>query len=56
MEQFNSGESNFIFKINSDKYSVGMNVGNLVLQQEEVQKGDINIALIIQEQFCTSVL
>ena len=31
MEQFNSGELNFIFEINSQKYSIGlMSVGNLV--------------------------
>ena len=41
MEQFNSGELNFIFEINSHKYSIGrMNVGKHVWQQEEVQKGD----------------
>ena len=57
MEQFNSGELNFIFEINSHKYSIGlMNVGNLVWQQEEVQKGNISIALIIREQSFTSVL
>ena len=43
--------------INSHKYSIGlMSVGNLVWQQEEVQKGDISIALIIREQSFTSVL
>ena len=52
MEQFNSGELNFIFEVNSHKYSIGlMSVGNLVWQQEEVQKGDISIALIILEHF-----
>ena len=57
MEQFNSEELNFIFEINSHKYStVLMSVGNLVWQQEEVQKEDISIVLIIQEQFFTSVL
>ena len=30
--------------------------GKLVWQQEEVQKEDISIALIIREQFSTSVL
>ena len=50
MEQFNSGELNFIFEINSHKYSIGlMSVGNLVWQQEEVQKEDISIALKILE-------
>ena len=39
MEQFSSGELNFIFEIIIHKYSVGlMSVGNLVWQQEEVQK------------------
>ena len=57
MEQFNSGELNFIFEINSHKYSIGLTiVGNLAWQPEEVQKGDISIALIILEQFFTSVL
>ena len=57
MEQFNSGELNFIFEIIHHKYSIGlMSVGNLVWQQEKVQKGDISIALIFQEQFSTSVL
>ena len=57
MEQFNSGELNFIFEINPLKYSIGlMSVGNLVWQQEEVQKGDISIALTIREQSFTSVL
>ena len=57
MQQFNSGELNFIFEINFQKYSIGlMSVGNLVWQQEEVQKGDISIALIIRKQSLTSVL
>ena len=39
------------------KYRVGLTiVGNLVWQQEEVQKGDMSIALIIREQSFTSVL
>ena len=39
MEQFNSGELNFIFEINVQKYSIGlMSVGNLVWQREEVRK------------------
>ena len=51
MEQFNSGELNFIFEIIPHKYSIGlMIVGNLVWQQEEVRKGDISIALIIREE------
>ena len=55
VEQFSSGELNFIFEINSHNLSIGlMSVGNLVWQQEEVQKGDISTALIFQEQFFTS--
>ena len=46
MEQFNSGELNFIFGIIHHKYNIGlMSVGNLVCQQEELQEGDISIAL-----------
>ena len=57
MEQFNSGELSFIFEINSHKFLVGhMIVGKFAWQQEEDQKEDISIALIIQEQFFTSVL
>ena len=55
MEQFNSGELNFIFEINSHKYSIGlMIVGKLVWQQEEVRKEDISIALTIREESFTS--
>ena len=57
MEQFNSGEINFIFEIKSHKYSIGlMSVGKLAWQQKEVQKEDISIALIVLEQSFTSVL
>ena len=57
MEQFNSTELNFIFEIIPHKYNIGlMIVGKLVWHQEEVQKGDICIALIIREQSFTSVL
>ena len=57
MEQFNSIELNFIFEISPHKYSIGlMIVGNLVWQQEEDPNEDISIALIIREQFSTSVL
>ena len=55
--KFNSGELSFIFEINSHKFLVGqMSVGKFAWQQEEVQKEDISIALIIQEQSFTSVL
>ena len=57
MEQFKSGELNFIFEIIPHKYSIGlMSVGNLVWQEEEVQKGDISFALIIRVQSFTSML
>ena len=51
MEQFNSGESSFIFGINFHKTNIGrMIVGKFAWQQEEEQKGDISTALIFQEQ------
>ena len=54
MEQFNSGESSFIFEINFHKFLVGqMIVGKFAWQQEEDQKEDISIALIIREQLST---
>ena len=57
MEQLKSGESNFIFEIIIHKYRIGlMIVGKLVWQQEEVRKEDISIALMIREEFFTSVL
>ena len=56
-EQFNSGESSFIFGINFHKTNIGrMIVGKHAWQQEEDQKEDISTALIIQEQFFTSEL
>ena len=57
MEQFNYGESSFIFEIIPHKYSIGlMSDGKLVWQQEEDQKEDISTALIFWEQFFTSAL
>ena len=48
---------NFIFEINYHKFLVGqMIVGKFAWQQEEVRNVDISIALIIREQFFTSVL
>ena len=48
---------NSIFESIIHKYSIGlMIVGKLVWLQEEVRKGDISIALMIREQFFTSVL
>ena len=57
MEQLNSTRSNSVFEIIIHKYQFGlMIVGKLVWLQEEVQKEDISIALIILEQLSTSVL
>ena len=57
MEQLNSTKSNSIFEIIIHKYKFGlMIVGNLVWQQEEVRKEDISIALMIRDEFSTSVL
>ena len=57
MEQFNSGESSFIFEINFHKFLVGqMIVGKFAWQQDEDQKEDISTALIFQEQLFTSEL
>ena len=56
-EQFNSGESSFIFGIHLHKTNIGrMIVGMFAWQQEEVRKEDISTALIFQEQFFTSAL
>ena len=57
MEQLNSTKSNCIFEIIIHKYNFGiMIVGKLVWQQEEVRKEDITVALMIPEEFFTSVL
>ena len=57
MEQFNSGESSFIFGINFHKFLVGrMIVGKFAWQQEEDQKENISTAQIFQEQLFSFVL
>ena len=57
MERLNFTELNFIFEIIIHKYRIGlMIVGKLVWLQEEDRNEDISIALIIREQFSTSVL
>ena len=57
MEQFNSGELNFIFEINSHKYSIGLMIdGKLVWLQAEDPNEDISIALLIWDQLFISVL
>ena len=50
-------KSSSIFVIIIHKYNFGlMIVGKIVWQQEEVRKEDISIAVIIREQYFTSVL
>ena len=57
MEQFNFTESNSIFEIIIHKNIIGLMIdGKLVWLQEEDRNEDISIALIIREQFSTSVL
>ena len=57
MEQLNSTELNSIFEVILHKYKFGlMIVGKLVWLQEEVQKEDISIALMIREESFTSEL
>ena len=57
MEQLNSTKENSIYETIIHKYKFGlMIVGKLVWLQEEVRKEDISIALMIREEFFTSVL
>ena len=57
MEQFISGESKNIFRVNSHKFIIGLTIdGKHVWQQEEEQKGGICTALMLQEQVCISEL
>ena len=57
MEQLNSTRKFLIYEIIIHKYIIGlMIVGKLVWLQEEDPNEDISIALIIREQFSTSVL
>ena len=57
MEQFNSGELNFIFEIIIHKYRIGLMIdGKLVWLQEEDPNEDISIALMIREESFTSEL
>ena len=57
MEQIEFYRKNSIFEIIIHKCSIGlMIVGKLVLQQEEVRKEDISIALMIREESFTSEL
>ena len=57
MEQFYSGELNFIFEIIILKYRIGPMIdGKLVWLQEEDSNEDISIALIIWDQLSFSEL
>ena len=57
MEQLNFTESNCIFEIIIHKYIIGLMIdGKLVWLQEEDRNEDISVALMIREQFYTSVL
>ena len=57
MEQFNFSRYSFIFEFIIHKYKIGLMIdGKLVWLQTEDPNEDISIALIIQEQFFTSVL
>ena len=56
-ERFISGESKKIFRIHSHNLFIGLTIyGQHAWQQEEEQKGDINTALMIQEQLLISKL
>ena len=56
-DQFNSGESSFIFRVNFHNLFIGLTIdGKHAWQQEEDQKEDISTALIFQEQLFTSEL
>ena len=57
MERFISGELKNIFRVNFHKFLIVLTiVGKFAWQQEEDQKEDISIALIIQEQLFISEL
>ena len=56
MEQFNSGELRIIFRVHFHKQLTGRTIVGRHAWQQEEQKGDISIALIILEQFFISVL
>ena len=50
MERFISGESKKIFRVNFHKFLIGLSiVGKHAWEQEEEQKGDSSIAMMIQE-------
>ena len=56
-ERFISGEIKKIFRVNSDRFLIGLTIdGKHAWQQEEEQKGDISIALVIQEHLFISEL
>ena len=50
MERFISGELKNIFRVNRQKFLIGLTIdGKHAWQQEEEQKGDISTALTVQE-------
>ena len=55
MEPFNSGEEKKIIRTCSHTLFIGLTIdGKYVLQHEKEQKGNFNIALMIQEQLFIS--
>ena len=57
MEQFISGEIKKISRVNSHRFLIGLTIdGKHARQQEEEQKGNISIALMIQEKLFISEL
>ena len=57
MERFNSGELKNIFRVNSHRFFIGLTIdGKHVWKQEDEQKGDFSITLMIQEKSFISEL
>ena len=56
MEQLNSAKLNSFFEIIIHNYNFGLMSDRKLVWLQEVQKGDISIALMILEEFFTSVL
>ena len=55
MEHLNSTKSNSIFEIIIHKYNFGLMIVGKLVWQQEVRKENISIALMILEEFFTSV-
>ena len=56
MEQFNSGESKKIFRINSHNLFIGLTIDGKHAWQQEERKGDSSTAFVLQEQLFLSEL